>query len=93
MVSHLELDVTTLKTDHQLDTIFVSRWEESDFPRASVGRGEKTPTSKISTLLRKRPVLLRANVVLTKGRKRPYYRHFCGKYTGRGLVVKRPGVL
>ena len=21
------------------------------------------------------------------------YGHFCGKYTGRGLVVKRPGVL
>ena len=25
--------------------------------------------------------------------KRPYYRHFVVKYTGRGLVVKRPGVL
>ena len=58
------------------------------------GRGEKTPTPKISALLRKRPVLLRANFVLTKDRKRPYYGHFCGvKYTGRGLVVKRPGVL
>ena len=36
-------------------------------------RGEKTPTPKISALLRKRPVLLRANFVLTKDRKRPYY--------------------
>ena len=32
-------------------------------------------------------------MVLTKDRKRPYYRHFRGKYTGRGLVVKWPGVL
>ena len=56
-------------------------------------RGEKTPTPKISALLRKRPVLLRANFVLTKDRKQPYYGHFCGKYTGRGLVVKQPGVL
>ena len=58
-----------------------------------IGWGEKTPTPKISALLRKRPVLVRANFVLTKDRKRPYYRHFCGKCTGRGLVVKRPGVL
>ena len=37
---------------------------------------------------------LRANFVLTKDRKRLYYRHFfVVKYTGRGLVVKRPGVL
>ena len=58
-----------------------------------IERGEKTPTPKISALLRKRPVLLRANFVLTKDRKRPYYRHFCGKMHRRGLVVKRPGVL
>ena len=58
-----------------------------------LGRGEKAPTPKISALLRKRPVLLRAKFVLTKDRKRPYYGHSCGKYTGRGLVVKRPGVL
>ena len=31
-------------------------------------RGEKTPTPKISALLRKQPVLLRANFVLTKDR-------------------------
>ena len=49
-----------------------------------IGRGEKTPTPKISAL-RKRPVLLRANLVLTKD--------LVAKYTGRGLVVKRPGVL
>ena len=40
---------------------------------------EKTPIPKISALLRKRPVLLRANFVLTKDRKRPYYGHCCGK--------------
>ena len=58
------------------------------------GRGEKTPTPKISALLRKRPILLRASFVLTKDRKRPYYGHFCGKmHRGGGLVVKRPGVL
>ena len=59
-------------------------------------RGEKTPTPKISALLRKRPVLLRANFVLTKDRKRPYYGHFCGKIhrdrscskSGRGSLVK-----
>ena len=57
-----------------------------------VERGEKTPTPKISALLRKRPVLLRANFVLTKDRKWPYYGHFCGKLHREGLV-KRPGVL
>ena len=38
-----------------------------------IQRGEKTPTPKISALLRKRPVLLKANLnfVLTKARKRP----------------------
>ena len=56
-------------------------------------KGGKAPTPRISALLRKRPVLLRANFVLTKERKRPYYRHFCGKMHRRGLVVKRPGVL
>ena len=43
--------------------------------------------------LRKRPVLLRANFVLIKDRKRPYYGHFVVKYARRGLVLKRPGVL
>ena len=60
---------------------------------ASIERGEKTPTPKISALLRKRPVLLRANFVLTKDRKRLTTDIFVVKYTGRGLVVKRPGVL
>ena len=50
-------------------------------------RGETTPTPKISALLRKRPVLLKVNFVLTKDRNGVV------KYTGRGLVVKRPGVL
>ena len=54
--------------------------------------GEKTPTPKISALLRKRPVLLRANVVLTKDRKRPYYGHFCGKMHREGSCSKAAGV-
>ena len=73
------------------------------FPRMSVDRGmnscwqitfergEKTPTPKISALLRKRPVLLRANFVLTKDRKRPYYRHFCGKIHREGACSKAAG--
>ena len=61
-----------------------------------IERGEKTPTPKISALLRKRPVLLQADSVLTKDRKWPYYRDFCGKIhregscskAGRGSLVK-----
>ena len=57
-------------------------------------RGEKTPTPKISALLRKWPVLLRANSVLTKDRKTALLQtSVVVKYIGRGLVVKRPGVL
>ena len=58
-----------------------------------VERGEKTPTPKISALLRKRPVLLKANFVLTKDRNGLATDIFVVKYTGRGLVVKLPGVL
>ena len=54
-------------------------------------RGEKTPTPKISALLRKRPVLLRTNFVLTKDRKRPYYGHFCGKIHREGSCSKVAG--
>ena len=54
-------------------------------------RGEKTPTPKISALLRKRPVLLRTNFVLTKDRKRPYYGHFCGKMHREGSCSKAAG--
>ena len=58
----------------------------------SFERAEKTPeTPKISALLRKRPVLLRANFVLTKDRKRPYYRHFCGKIHREGSCNKAAG--
>ena len=57
----------------------------------SFGRGEKTPTPKISALLRKRPVLLRANFFLTKDRKRPYYGHFCGKIHREGSCSKAVG--
>ena len=59
----------------------------------SIGRGEKTPTPKISALLRKQPVLLRANVVLTKDRNGLTMDILVVKCTGRRLVVKRPGVL
>ena len=53
--------------------------------------GEKTPTPKISALLRKRPVLLRTNFVLTKDRKRPYYGRFCGKIHREGSCSKAAG--
>ena len=54
-------------------------------------RGEKTPTPKISALLRKRPVLLRANFVLAKDGKRPYYGHFCDKIHKEGSFRKAAG--
>ena len=57
----------------------------------SIERGEKTPTPKISALLRKRPVLLRTNFVLTKDRKRPYYGHFCGKIHREGSCSEAAG--
>ena len=60
--------------------------------RAScIERGEKTPTPKISALLRKRPVLLRANFVLTKDRNGLTMDIFVAKCTRRGLVVKPGG--
>ena len=56
--------------------------------------GKRPPPPRFQAYQEKRPVLLRANFILTKDRKRPYYGHFCCiKYTGKGLVVKRPGVL
>ena len=39
----------------------------------------------------KRPVLLRANFVLTKDWKRPYYGHFCGKMHSEGSFSKVAG--
>ena len=63
-------------------------------------RGEKTPTPKISALLRKRPVLLRANFVVTKDRKWPvvttdrkwpYYRYLCAKLHREGSCSKAAG--
>ena len=58
---------------------------------STIERVEKTPTPKISALLRKRPVLLQADFVLTKDRKRPYYRHFCGKIHREGSCSKAAG--
>ena len=46
-------------------------------PQRIVGRGEKAPIPTLSVLLKKRPVLLGADFVLTKDRKWPYYGHFC----------------
>ena len=57
-----------------------------------IERREKTPTPKISALLRKRPGLLRANFVLTKDRKRPYHGHFRGKLHREGACSKADGV-
>ena len=48
-------------------------------------------TPKISALLRRRPVLLRANFVLTKDRKGPYYGLFCGKIRRQGSCSKATG--
>ena len=48
-------------------------------------------TSHATALLRKRPVLLRANFVLTKDRKRPYYGLFCGKIHREGSCSKAAG--
>ena len=59
-------------------------------------KGGKRPPhpQDFSALLRKRPFLLRANFVLTKDRIWPYYGlFFVVKFTGKGLVVKRPGVV
>ena len=52
----------------------------------------KSQTSFFQTSA-KRPVLLRANFVLTKDRNSLTTDIFVVKCTGRGLVVKRPGVL
>ena len=63
------------------EIVLQGRGTQDAFPalqHTSIERREKTPTPKMSALLRKRPVLLRANFVLTKDRKRPYYGHFCG---------------
>ena len=65
--------------------------EMQKLPPIFFERGGKTPTPKISALLRKRPVLLRANFVLTKDRKRPYYGHFCGKIHREGSCSKAAG--
>ena len=58
-----------------------------------IGREENTPTPKISALLRKRPFLLRANLSLLRTENGLTTDIFVVKCTGRGLVVKRPGVL
>ena len=53
--------------------------------------GGKDPQPQDFSLTKKRPVLLRANVVLTKDRKRAYYRHFCGKIHREGSCSKVAG--
>ena len=64
---------------------------DSGDERLQFERGEKTPTPKIPALLRKRPVSQRANFVLTKDRKRPYYRRFCGQMHRKGSCSKAAG--
>ena len=66
--------------------------KKGQIPLQFIERREKTPgPPKISGLLRKRPVLLRAHFVLTKDQKRPYYRHFCGKMHREGCCSKAAG--
>ena len=54
-------------TSGKYPKLFVSRQEKTKVSGGypEIERGEKAPTPKISALLRKRPVLLRANFVLT----------------------------
>ena len=56
------------------------------------GRGEKAPTPTLSVLLRKRPVVLRADFVLTKDPKWPYEGQFSGKIDREGSCSKAAGV-
>ena len=57
---------------------FASRWSGT-LEMARVGRGEKASTPTHSALLRKQPVSLRADFVLTKVLNWPYERRFYGK--------------
>ena len=59
----------------------------------NVERGEETPKNPQDFGLTKKngPFLLRANFVLTKDRKRPYYGHFCGKLHKEGCCSKAAG--
>ena len=54
----------------------------------TIERGKKKTIPKILSL---RPVLLRADFVLTKDRKRLYYGHFCGKLHREGSCSKAAG--
>ena len=75
---------------------FQSRLKFGDLPSLTE-RGEKSQTPKISALLRERPVLLRANNFLNSSLLRTENGLatdiFVVKDAGRGLVVKRRGVL
>ena len=57
----------------------------------SIGRGEMAPTPTPSVLLRKRPVLLRADFVLTKDPRPLYYKTptclFCHKLALRKTIL------
>ena len=56
-------------------------------------KGGKDPHTQDLSLSKKQPVLLRANFVLTKDRNGLTTDIFVVEFTGRGLVVKRLGVL
>ena len=66
---------------------------ENTPPTKMMRRGEKAPTTTLSVLLRKRPVLLRADFVLTKDPKWPYEGQFCGKVDREESCSKAVGVL
>ena len=57
------------------------------------GGGKDPHPQDFGLTKRKLPILLRANLVLTKDRNGLTTDIFVVRYTGRGLVVKRPGVL
>ena len=56
-----------------------------------IERGGKDPHPQDFSLTKTTARLLKANFVLTKDRKRPYYRHFCGKMHREGSCSKAAG--
>ena len=59
-------------------------------PELFEGEG-KTPTPKISALLRKRPVLLKTIFILTKDPRTALLQTFCGKIQREGSCSKAAG--
>ena len=85
----MEKERKHILSEYRLSTVSIVSKYDLDWSALRFGLVLSTgPTPTVSVLLRKRPVLLRADFMLTKDPKWPG-----GKLTGRGLVVKRPGVL